>query len=192
MKRLISNILLFLGVALIVFSCIYMFYLHISQKEALKASNNIVSTIRSLIPENQNGYADENDFTDMPSVEINGNDFIGLIKVPAYDVILPIHSNWTKNALTSYPHRFSGSMYDGSLVIGGSDIKGQFDFTKYISIGDEVSVIDMTGVKFTYTVDDIITIKDNVEEAITGGSSDLILFSVNTYSFDYTVVFLSR
>ena len=84
--------------------------------------------------------------------------------------------------------RFSGSMYSGSLIIGGSDNPGQLDFMKLITGGDTVYLTDMTGGRYSYTVTEILKTTDVSHDNLAAGDAALVLFVRNTYGFDYTVV----
>jgi len=124
----------------------------------------------------------------MPIWEVDGVNFIGTVELPVYDTILPIAGAWNGGKVGRYPHRFTGSIYDGSLVVGGSDAEGQFDFMKLITGGDRVTVTDMTGLRFTCTVGEIEHTGDVSAGNLTSGEWDLVLFARNSMGFDYTVV----
>ena len=63
----------------------------------------------------------------MPSVEIEGCDFIGLIQVPSYGIKLPIYSEFEY-----YIPKVYSRNNNGSLVIEGRYSENQFSFADYI------------------------------------------------------------
>ena len=64
---------------------------------------------------------------EMPSVEIEGCDFIGLIEVPSYGIKLPIYSEFEY-----YIPKVYSRNNNGSLVIEGRYSENQFSFADYI------------------------------------------------------------
>lgn len=160
----------------------------LNQRKSIENAADTVTTIRSLIPEIKGAVSGERyDYT-MPMLEIGGENFIGIIEIPLYNTCLPICGTWNKSDINKYPCRFTGSAYDGSLVIGGSDNKGQFDFMKLISIGDAVYITDTAGNRFSYTVEDIEITKDISAENLCSEEHELTFYARNTYNLKYTVV----
>ena len=184
-------ILICVGIALIMVAVGLVLFSHFGGKMAQTNAKEIVSKMYSLMPNVKNGAPDNRSNVTMPMLEIDGEDFVGIIEVPNFSKTLPIYSKWNASKVTKYPCRYMGSMYDGSLIIGGCDNDGQFDFVKEISNGDTVLVTDTTGLRFKYTVTDINRTKDVSTENLTSQEADLILFARNTYSLDYTVIYCS-
>lgn len=65
---------------------------------------------------------------------------------------LPVRASWNTDYMKKVPCRFDGNPYDGCLVIGGHDSAGQFDFVSKLDKDDLITITDMTGTVFTYTV----------------------------------------
>ena len=189
MKRLLNNILLILGILLLASAIAFAVYSHISQNNSAIASKQLVDEIYSIIPEPYGAFPDDQANKAMPTVEINDMNFAGIIEVPLYESVLPVYSQWDPSKTSQFPCRYMGSVYDGTLVIGGSDNKEQLDFMKLISIGDSVYITDMTGARFAYTVSDIKITKDASTESLTDTEADLTFFAPNSTSFDYTVIY---
>lgn len=185
-KRRLSDILTVIGIALIVISVSAVVVSTFTQKNAAKKASAIAAELRALVPETQSGFPDGRKNTAMPTAEIGGADFVGVIELPAYDTLLPIRADWKPMRLSSYPCRLSGSTWGSDLIIGGSDADGQFDFMKFITDGDFVYVTDAAGNRFSYQVTEIIRI-DSTEELFPN-DADLVMFVKNTYSFGYTAV----
>ena len=124
----------------------------------------------------------------MPVLQIDGEDFLGLLEIPMHDVKLPIYSQWEKSKLSAYPCCFWGSVYASSLIIGGVDAAGQMDFLTKVDIGDSVIVTDMTGAEFLYNVEKIERSKTAVAEKLYSTEEALILFAREKYSLEYVIV----
>ncbi|MBR5272823.1 MAG: hypothetical protein IKU25_05445 [Clostridia bacterium] len=179
-------ILTCIGVMLILAAVGLMLFSHLGGKNAQTNAKEIVNKMYSLMPDVKNSAPDGRSNVNMPMLEIDGTDFVGIIE--ASENTLPIYCKWDSSEVTKYPCRYMGSMHDGSLIIGGSDNKGQFDFVKTISNGESIFITDTTGLRFRYTVTDINRTKDVSTDYLSSQEADLILFARNTYSLDYTVI----
>lgn len=187
MSKRTARVFAILGAALVAAAIIMVVTNLISQSANSKEAEKLADTISSLIPQVSSGAPDGRYQTVMPVLEIEGDDFCGLLEVPGYNAKLPVCNNWQKGDVNKFPHRFLGSMYDGTLVIGGSDSKGQMDFIAVISNGDKVCITDVNGIRYTYQVTAVEKTKDVSSENLSG-KSDLALFARNSFGFDYTVV----
>lgn len=148
----------------------------------------LVSELRSLMPEIKSGVPDDRVNTAMPMLEVDGENFVGILEIPLYETALPIYAAWDTAAVSAYPCRYTGSMYDGSLIIGGKDADGQLSCMRTISDGDAVYITDVTGIRYTYTVTSVLKTKDVSTENLTAENAELVLFVRNAYALDYTVV----
>ncbi len=187
-KDRLYNILLMVGIALVVISLGTLLISQISQTLASRNARELVVQIRQLLPQTSTGVLEDRANPVMPSMEVEGENFCGIIEIPAYNADLPICDIWSSGKVTKYPCRYTGSIYDGSLVIGGSDNSGQFDFMKEITGGDKIYVTDMTGARFTYTVSDVFRTSDVSTANLTSQEGDLVLYAKNSFSLDYTLV----
>lgn len=189
-KRVIINCVLALGVALVLFSVVFVALDYINQKSQIEENAETVSTLKSLMPEPQNGVFNSLLNPEMPRQEVNGDDYAGIIEIPLYGTELPIYAEWNESKVDDFPCRYAGSVYNKTLIIGGTDSEGQFDFTKSISVGDKAFITDTSGAKFGFSVANI-DITDDIDQAISKNGSDLMLFVKNSYSFDYTVIYFT-
>lgn len=183
-----SRWFVFCGAVLVFCSMAIMLILQISTNNAQKRMDDMVAQIERVLPSESIGVTDNFSSMQMPSFELDGKNIIAVLQIPDLNVKLPIGSSWNKRKLTSFPQRFSGTVYDGSLVIGGCDREGQFDCLKKMDVGNTVTVTDMTGAKFSYTVDYIERKKSAKAEILNDGEYDLSLFVRESYSTDYIIV----
>lgn len=154
------------------------------QKKAEAVAQALGSRLGALSQGDPENYSD----TAMPVLQLDGEDFSGLLEVPAFGVTLPIGSTWEAGSTRSYPRRFWGSAYDNSLIVGGSDRRGQFDFCEKLDVGDRVWITDMTGARFSYEVTRIDRRKHADMDVFGEKDSDLILFVRENSSLDYILV----
>lgn len=116
----------------------------------------------------------------MPTVEINGYRYIGVLDVPALELSLPVMEQWDYDRLKVAPCRFSGSVYQDDLVICAHNYPTHFSPLKYVPIGTQVKFTDADGNEYLYTVTSIDTVGANDVETMVMGEWDLTLFTCNT------------
>ena len=124
----------------------------------------------------------------MPVLEINDADYVALIEIPSLNLALPVADAWNSRKLYSSPARFFGSCYDHSLVIGGADNSHQFSFCDKIDNGTVITITDMTGTQFSYTVSRVDRSKSAESNWLISSDYDLTLFCRDTYSMEYVAV----
>ena len=145
-----------------------------------------VRMLRELIPEPQGAALEERRENTMATLCIDGTDFVGILELPRHGSALPVCAVWGKPA--KYPCRFSGSIYDRTMQIGGTSQTGQYDFYRDISVGDSVFFTDMAGNRFSYTVTDIRYEKNADHATLEHEAAALTLFVKNVYAFEYIII----
>ena len=161
----------------------------ISLHMAAAKSERDVQTILQLIPEPQAAVPEPRSNNTMAALPVDGTDYIGLLSFPRYDSVLPVRADWNKRLPS--PCRYDGSVYDGSLIIGGSNQKGQYTFWPEISAGDVLYFTDMTGNRYTYEVTDIRYREHADDRTLRSTEADLTLFIKNIYASEYIIVYCS-
>lgn len=114
---------------------------------------------------------------EMPSIEIDGNGYIGILKIPAYNLELPVMSELSYPKLRIAPCRYKGSVYEGDLIIAAHNYSRHFGQIKNLIPGDEVIFWDTKGNCFTYEVADIEELAGTAVEEMEAGEWDLTLFT---------------
>ena len=114
---------------------------------------------------------------EMPAVEIGGEDYIGMLEVPALGLELPMMGEWSYPRLRKAPCRYRGSAYQGELIIAAHNYRSHFGGLKSLAPGDEVRFTDMDGNVFRYTVAETEVLDGTAVEAMEAGDWDLTLFT---------------
>lgn len=114
---------------------------------------------------------------EMPVETINGIDFIGVLRIPALELELPIISEWNYPNLKTAPCRYSGSAYLNNLIICGHNYTSHFGTLKNLWEGDIATFTDMDGNVFTYKMVERETLKPTSIDAMESGAWDLTLFT---------------
>ena len=152
-----------------------------------KQSTATVQILRMLMPEPQGALLAERADNSMPVISLDGTDYVGILELPAHGSALPVCADWGRT--TKHPCRFDGSIYNGTIQIGGTSQKGQYDFYREISVGDSVYFTDMTGNRYAYAVKDIRYETHADQSALNREKTQLVLFIKNIYAFEYVILF---
>lgn len=114
---------------------------------------------------------------DMPTQEIDGQDYIGTLVIESLGLSLPIISEWSYPRLQIAPCRYAGSAYLDNMVIAAHNYKSHFGHLKNLSQGDTVTFTDIDGNVFNYQVVEIETLSLYSIQEMTSGDWDLTLFT---------------
>lgn len=136
----------------------------------------------------QKTYADNSMYyrAVMPTLTIDGYEYIGTLEIPAISLQLPVMKEWDYDRLKISPCRYSGSYYTGDLVICGHNYLRHFSPIKGLDTGEDVLFVTADGVVYEYLITNIETIEPtHVEEMIEKEEGkkqawDLTLFTCNT------------
>lgn len=187
MKSPFRKICLFTGIGLLAAAAVVLVAWQWGIRDSAQQAAAYVHTLWTLIPDPQSAVPEERSDNTMPVLSLEGTDFVGILELPSYGSTLPVCAVWGKPS--RYPCRFSGSIYDNSMQIGGTSQKGQYDFYREISVGDRLFFTDMTGSRYTYEVNDIRYEKHADQGTLRVEDAALTLFIKNVYAFEYVVIF---
>ena len=186
-RSLFRDICLFAGVGLLSAARVTLFFwqrgIHTSAERAAEA----VAALRTLLPSPQGAVPEARRDNSMPVLSLEGEDYIGILEIPAFGSVLPVGAHWGHSS--RYPCRLSGSVYDGSIRIGATTQAGQYDFYRDISVGNALYFTDMTGNRYGYVVVDIRYTRHAGEETPDSREADLTLFLQNVYAFEYIQIY---
>lgn len=157
-------------------------------RQAREENAEILRVMEEVLPPRREGLADTYRNMEMPALEIGGEDFAALLEIPAFGVTLPVSNHWEKGDVTLRPCRFWGTVYDGSLIVGGADQPGQFDCFDRIPNGANVTVTDMTGAEFSYAVARVERSDSARAEVLLDEEAELTLFVRDAYSLEYIIL----
>ncbi len=113
----------------------------------------------------------------MPTVEVDGLAYIGLLEIPALERSLPVLAEWSEAALETAPCRYQGSLYLGDLIIAGHNYRSHFGPLQRLESGDQVYFTDCGGERFSFVVDTLETVAGVDFEGMESGEWDLTLFT---------------
>jgi len=113
----------------------------------------------------------------MPVVRHDGQDYIGILEIPAIDLKIPVISEWNYPRLRIAPCRYAGSAYTGNLVISAHNYATHFGGLKKLYEGAAVIFTDADGNRFNYRVGGIETLGPRAVEEMVDSGWDLSLFT---------------
>ncbi|MBR4054984.1 MAG: sortase [Clostridia bacterium] len=188
MKKRKFPVALALGAALVFLSFAIMAAQQIRVWIGNQNCKETTARMESLLPERSHGLPEGYSNPNMPTLEIDGVNYVALVEIPALGVRLPVADTWDTGRLYDSPARFYGSAYNHTLVIGGEDNANQFGFCDTVDQGVTVIVTDMTGTQFTYRVAYVERSNTAESQWLAGSDYDLTLFCRGAFSTEYIAV----
>ncbi len=206
MKMKKGTLFISVGLLLIVAAVCLVGYNVYKEISAASASGNIANTISEMIPKIESEKEESEDFgtdnqklptaedkeipdyvlnpnMEMPTLTIDGNDYIGLLRIPSLGLELPVMSSWSYAGLNISPCRYSGSAYTEDMVIAAHNYRCHFADIQYLEEGDRVTFTDAKGNVFHYTVVLREILDATAVEDMTNGSFPLTLFTCNSAGY---------
>ena len=117
----------------------------------------------------------------MPALELDGRDYVCLLEVPGMNVALPVCNDWELRNQVGNPCRYWGSVYESTLILGGSRLS-QLDFCGRLDLGDEIVITDLQGRSFSFEVQSILRRDDASFEKLREGEYPLTIFTRDGFS----------
>lgn len=114
---------------------------------------------------------------EMPTVEMDGEMYIGTVEIPELGLVLPVMSEWSYPRLKKAPCRFSGSAYMDDLIVIAHNYVSHFGNLKKLRPGATVRFVDMTGNVFCYEVAETEILQPDQIEALQGTDYPLTLLT---------------
>lgn len=183
----IQKICILLGACLLVGAVAMLVLWRWNIHDSVERAQDYANTLQAIIPQPQNAVPEGRRDNTMSVLSVDGVDFVGLIELPRYGSVLPVCADWGKTS--KYPCRFSGSIYNGTMQIGATTQKGQYDFYRELSVGDTVQYTDVEGNRYTFIITSLRYAKHADQAALQQKEAALTLFIKNIYSFEYLIVF---
>ena len=114
---------------------------------------------------------------EMPTVEIDGYDYIGYLDVPSLELSLPVMSEWSYPQLKIAPCRYAGSVYLDDMILAAHNYDRHFGRLKNLEGGELVRFTDVDGNVFDFSVTELELLWPEQTEEMLSGEWDLTLFT---------------
>ena len=184
-KKIISIISITLGAILVIASIGLLVY---SMRGYEIDTNNAIVQIEKLLPKITQSVPQEKGNNAMSSMEIDGESYVALLEMDMYKFKMPVRSVWDEKAVEAVPCRYSGSIYNNTLVIAATDAEGQMDFVNSVNTGDRLTVTDMRGEQFSYKVVKVENSNTATVEELNTDEFDLTIFVEYSGPTDYLFI----
>lgn len=192
MKRLFANpfscICVILGAALLVGAVVLLVTVGNTGSHGPQDAQKILEKAQTMIPQPVSRVPQERGNNTMAALQIDGINVVGILEAPQYGRTLPVASTWDTGLVSSMPCRFTGSIYDGTLIIGAVDGEGQLSFAAQMEVGDTVLLTDMEGGRYTYQVAAIHHAKHATLEKLQSGNYALTVFVKDSKTSEYLLI----
>lgn len=134
-------------------------------KSEVIPKNHIVD---SLIP---------NETKEMKTININGDEFIGTIKIPSINLELPVMSEYTYSKLKKAPCRYYGNLFTNDLIICAHAYKTFFANLVELKQNDLIIFTAVDGNNYVYEVLEIEVLKSTDVDKMINNDFDLTLYT---------------
>ena len=114
---------------------------------------------------------------EMPTMEIDGKEYIGYLSVPVLSLNLPVMSEWSYPNLKISPCRYVGSVYLDNMVLCAHNYERHFGNLKTLSPGELITFTDVDGNIFYYSVLGLEQLQPTAVPEMVEGDWDLTLFT---------------
>lgn len=156
-----------------------------AQLEAVLPQTSVSSSASGLQTPQTGSFAQEEMIPDylldptraMPVAQIDNVGYIGVLRIPAISLELPVIEDWDTARLKLAPCRYVGSAYQNGFVIAGHNYKRHFGALKELCEGDSVTFTDMDGNVFSYVVSQIEILAPTAIDEMIEGDWPLTLFT---------------
>lgn len=134
----------------------------------------------------------EEPVAELPQVNLGGYAMVGIIRVSALGLELPVQNEWNYDLLQISPCRYSGSVQGGDLILLGHDYDRHFGPLKKIRAGDTVELCDVNAAIYTYRVVATEILQKTDLEKLTSTDYDLTIFTCTNGGYSRFVVRCER
>lgn len=176
MTKGIGVISVCLGVLCMLSAVGFVVYNKWEAENAEEISQDIVEDVQSIIKEEKSGQPVAND-SQMPTVEADGYDCIGILYLPVLDLKLPVLTDWSYEKLKKAPCHYYGSYYEKNFVIAAHNYKTHFGRLSELQKGDLVVFTDVNGIAHYYEVVILETLPQSATKEMITSGFDLSLYT---------------
>lgn len=134
------------------------------------------------LSQTENGEGTENAETDAleepATITLGEYEYMGEIEIPALSLKLPVISDWSYPKLKVAPCRYYGSIEGNDLILAAHNYDSHFGKLKNLELGEEISIVDITGQKYSYQITSMEVLEDTqLSDLVKEGSWDMTLFT---------------
>ena len=169
MNRRLGVWVICLGMLLVVSSIgLFAYNLWDENRAALAAASTVTALCEQMDAQDA--------LSDVKEIEIDGEQYIGILRIPALGLELPINKEWSYPKLKESPCRYAGDV-SGSLTIAAHNYKNHFGNVSSLAYDDTVLLTEVDGHENLYSVKEVVIIQATGIDEMVNSSYDLTLFT---------------
>jgi sortase A len=177
-KRARLGVALMVAGGLLVLSALSLFlYNDAEDRRASASATRIADALESRIEARADADAAGPSADPAGTISIDGERYIGLLRIPALELALPVMREWSYDKLKISPCRYSGSTEDDTMVIAAHNYRRHFGSIRRLPRGSELLFTDADGHTRRYLVADVETLEATDIEGMTASGYALTLFT---------------
>ncbi len=197
MTKKIGTLIIVVGLMCLAAASVFFFHNQSESKKAGESANAVLTVLTAQIEEEKKAVYNENNSDEelndtMPTVNIDGYDYIGFVEIPKIGIKLPVMSDWDYDRLKIAPCRNFGSVNNNDLVIAGHNYTVHFGKLDNLTEGDAVIFTDVKGKVYSYAVQKLDTVSAENVDAVQNSGYDLVLYTCTLSGKERTSVFCNR
>lgn len=169
--------LMALGACAILSAAVLVVHNEREQQAAAQESNQALLQLQSVQKCLQTEETVQLDDDTLAEIEINGESYIGQMRIPALDLELPVMSQWSYPRLKKAPCRYSGTVLGRDLVLLAHNYPNHFGKLKELPLDAEIFFQDVHGEETRYRLAALEILDPKRIEEITAEEYDLTLFT---------------
>ncbi len=174
-----------IGVLLILVSLVITGFNKYEDLNAGKQAQAVLDVFKNEVVTQNHGVDNliTNEVKEMKTININGDEFIGTIKIPSINLELPVMSEYTYSKLKKAPCRYYGNLFTNDLIICAHAYETFFANLINLKQNDLIIFTDVDGNNYVYEVLEIEVLKSTDVDKMINSDFDLTLY---TCTYDNT------
>lgn len=204
MRRILGTLCVILGAGMLLAAALLAGHNTTEDRSAGQASQQAlihiqeqIQAIEETAPQQTDPYADHIDAFDeeakeMTVREIDGYEYIGYLSIPAFELELPVMSEWDYPRLRVAPCRQYGSTKTDDLVIAAHNYASHFGYLSKLEAGDLLTFTDMDSETIVYEVKAVDILAPTAVSTVRDSNFDLVLYTCTYGGENRVAVFCDR
>lgn len=165
-------------------------------ERAGQEAEEILQEVRTAIAARENAEEterpEESEEAVAPTVELDGELYIGVLTIPDLNLELPVMADWDYERLKRAPCRQFGAAESDDLVIAAHNYKRHFGALAHLQMDAAVSFTGVDGGVIAYRVARVASIDPKDVDAVQYSGYDLVLYTCTYGGSDRVAVFCDR
>jgi len=154
-------------------------FINININKNIKTNRKVLDILNDIFEDNK--LETTNEFkNNLPKLQVDGTDYVGIINIPKHNLLLPVESKCNNSIINI---QSTCKYLSNSLIILGTNLNDSFSSFRLYNVKDTVSFTNMLGETYQYKIKNIKRVKDL--KNISRYDEDLIIIIKNYYDMEY-------